>query len=77
MGQKAAETDVEVLIDQSVCVGGGQCVFVAPEVFTQRDEDGVVELLDAHPGEDQMEAVEEAVAVCPAQVISLRRGEAD
>lgn len=77
MEQKTASTGVEVSVDQSVCIGAGQCVFVAPEVFTQRDDDGVVELLDPHPGDDQLEAVEEAIEVCPAQVISLARGGAD
>lgn len=58
-------------VDQEGCVGGGQCVFAAPEVFTQRDEDGIVEVLVEHPSEDQIPNVEEAVEVCPAAVIKL------
>ncbi|MCR2824076.1 ferredoxin [Microbacterium sp. zg.Y909] len=58
-------------VDKDICVGGGQCVFVAPDIFTQRDEDGVVELLTVHPSEDQVPLVEEAVEVCPARVIRL------
>lgn len=58
-------------VDKEICVGGGQCVFVAPDIFTQRDEDGVVELLTVHPSEDQVPLVEEAVEVCPARVIRL------
>lgn len=77
MGQQTAGTDTEVRVDQSVCIGAGQCVFVAPEVFTQRDDDGVVELLDPNPDDDQLAAVEEAVEVCPAQVISVVRGGSD
>ena len=63
-------------INQDICVGGGQCVFVAPDIFTQRDEDGIVELLVTHPSGDQIPFVEEAVEVCPARVIRLAvRGE--
>jgi len=58
-------------VDKDICVGGGQCVFVAPDVFTQRDEDGVVELLTVHPTDDQLPLVEEAIEVCPARVIRL------
>lgn len=58
-------------VNKDICVGGGQCVFVAPDVFTQRDEDGVVELLTVHPNADQLPLVEEAIEVCPARVISL------
>lgn len=67
----ADEEKYTIEINQDICVGGGQCVFVAPEIFTQRDEDGVVELLVTHPADDQIEDVEEAVEVCPARVISL------
>ena len=62
-----------VKVDQEVCVGAGSCVFAAPEVFTQRDEDGVVELLDEHPPLSLEEVVVEAAEVCPAQVISIER----
>lgn len=60
-------------VNQLTCVGGGQCVFVAPDIFTQRDEDGVVELLVEHPAEDRIADVEEAIEVCPAQAIALLR----
>lgn len=66
-------TRLTVVVDQSVCVGGGQCNFLAPEVFTQRDEDGVVELLDEHPPAEMAEVIEEAIAVCPSRAISLKR----
>lgn len=36
-------------IDQEKCCGAGHCVLAAPEVFDQRDEDGIVILLDAAP----------------------------
>ena len=37
---------MKVTIDEEKCCGAGTCVMVAPEVFDQRDEDGVVILLD-------------------------------
>lgn len=71
----ATEQDVyTVRVDEDVCVGAGQCVFVAPEIFSQREDDGVVILLEEHPSPDQVPLVEEAVEVCPARVIALSRG---
>ncbi|MGW4072522.1 4Fe-4S domain-containing protein [Streptomyces asiaticus] len=43
----------------------------APEVFDQRDEDGIVVLLTPEPAEDQRSDVREAAAVCPAAAITL------
>jgi ferredoxin len=60
---------VKVTVDEDKCCGAGSCVLVAPEVFDQRDEDGIVVLLDAAPSEDQHAAVREAAAVCPATAI--------
>jgi ferredoxin len=64
---------VAVRVDQDVCIGAGQCVFAAPAVFTQREDDGVVELLQTHPAPELASAVEEAARVCPASVITLIR----
>jgi len=36
-------------VDVGKCVAAGQCVVVAPEVFDQREEDGVVILLTETP----------------------------
>jgi ferredoxin len=43
----------------------------APDLFDQRDDDGVVELLVEHPGPDQAEEALKAVAACPALAIHL------
>jgi ferredoxin len=63
---------MEISIDFDKCCGAGQCVLVAPDVFAQRDEDGVVVLLDADPPEDRHENVRQAAAVCPAAAIEVR-----
>lgn len=62
---------MKVLVDQEKCVASGQCVVAAPEVFDQRDEDGVVVLLDAEPPAGQADDVRQAAAVCPALAITL------
>lgn len=63
---------IEVEVDEARCVGGGQCVMAAADVFDQRDDDGVVILLDANPPEDRLEAVRRAELVCPAAAIRVR-----
>ncbi|WP_419703036.1 ferredoxin [Promicromonospora sp. NFX87] len=62
---------MKVIVEEDKCCGAGTCVLVAPEVFDQRDEDGIVVLLDETPGVDQHDLVREAVSVCPAAAISL------
>jgi ferredoxin len=62
---------MKISVDEEVCCGAGQCVMVAPEVFDQRDEDGIVVLLDAEPSEDLQGAAEEAAAMCPSGAIEL------
>ncbi len=62
---------MRVLIDQNKCCGAGQCVMVAPAVFDQRDEDGIVILLDAEPPPEQFESVRQAIRVCPALAIAV------
>ncbi|WP_433211639.1 ferredoxin [Microtetraspora malaysiensis] len=62
---------MKVTVDEDRCCGAGQCVLLAPEVFDQRDDDGIVTLLDPEPGADRHAAVREAAAVCPASAIEL------
>jgi ferredoxin len=62
---------VKVYVDQDRCCGAGQCVLIAPEVFDQRDEDGIVTLLDPSPAAQEHAATREAAAVCPAAAITI------
>ncbi|MFF8234915.1 ferredoxin [Streptomyces caelestis] len=62
---------MKVEVDVPKCVASGQCVLIAPEVFDQRDEDGMVVLLDETPAPELHEAVRESAMVCPAAAIHL------
>lgn len=60
---------VKIEIDEPRCVGAGHCAVAAPEVFDQRDDDGVVILLDADPPVSELGRVREAALLCPAAAI--------
>jgi ferredoxin len=62
---------MKVIVDEDRCCGAGQCVMLAPDVFDQREDDGIVVLLDAEPGTEQHTAVREAADVCPAAAITV------
>ncbi|MGW2089071.1 ferredoxin [Streptomyces sp. NPDC001880] len=62
----------KVEVDTEVCVGAGQCMLVAPGIFDQRVEDGIVRLLEPQPSDAEHGAVQEAVHLCPAGAISFR-----
>ncbi|UBU11300.1 ferredoxin [Nonomuraea gerenzanensis] len=62
---------MKVTVDEDKCCGAGSCVLLAPEVFDQREEDGIVVLLNAEPGEDQHAVVRESAAVCPGAAIEV------
>jgi ferredoxin len=62
---------VQIVAERDRCVGAGQCVLAAPEVFDQGEDDGVVVVLDAEPEGALRPVVEEAVGLCPAQALSL------
>jgi ferredoxin len=61
---------VELDVERDVCVGAGQCVLAAPEVFDQGDDDGLVVVLrDPGPGDER--DVRQAVSTCPSQALRL------
>lgn len=62
---------MKVIVDTDKCIAAGACVMEAMEVFDQRDEDGVVILLQERPSEDQHDNVRRAVHACPAKAIVL------
>ncbi|QIZ37215.1 ferredoxin [Saccharopolyspora sp. ASAGF58] len=66
---------MRVTIDVQKCVGAGQCVFAAGDVFDQDDADGTVRLLagghDAAVSAGHEEAVLEAARLCPSGAVTV------
>ena len=62
---------MKVAVDRDKCCGAGQCVMIAPQVFDQDEDDGIVLLLDDTPEAHLHRAVREAASVCPAAAIQL------
>lgn len=61
---------MRVVVDLTRCQGYGQCVFLAPDVFTMRNE---ALLYDLQPADERREHVLRAAAACPVQAIHLDR----
>ncbi|MEV6481795.1 ferredoxin [Streptomyces sp. NPDC051576] len=62
---------MKVTVDQDRCVAAGQCAATAPDVFDQREDDGVVVLLTDVPPAELADDVRYAAAICPALAIHL------
>ncbi|MFF6804466.1 MULTISPECIES: ferredoxin [unclassified Streptomyces] len=63
---------MHIEFDEPKCVAAGQCVVAAPEVFDQRDEDGIAIVLTETPTAELHDGVREAAALCPAAAIRLK-----
>lgn len=62
---------MRVTVHQDKCVSSGMCVMNSPDVFDQRDDDGVVVLLIESPSPDQADGTRDAAAACPALAIHI------
>ncbi|MGW1787285.1 ferredoxin [Streptomyces sp. NPDC001858] len=62
---------MKVVVDEEKCVAAGQCVAAAMDVFDQREDDGIVVLLEENPPAEQADDVRNAAAVCPALAIRI------
>jgi ferredoxin len=60
---------MRVKVEEHACIAAGQCVVASPDVFDQRDEDGIVVLLNDNPPDELTEDVRHAASVCPARAI--------
>ena len=60
-----------ITVDEEKCIGAGQCVVAAEEIFDQREEDGIVVLLDPAPAPELHAAARAAAAACPALAIVI------
>jgi ferredoxin len=50
------------------------CVERAPALFGQREEDGLVQVLQRNPPSNLFQAARDAAAGCPVQAIELKDG---
>jgi ferredoxin len=61
---------VHIEADRELCVGAGNCVLTLPDVFDQDDE-GLVDVLDPDPPDEQGELVGRAVRLCPSGALRI------
>jgi ferredoxin len=61
---------MRIVVDFDRCASNAVCMGIAPDVFEVRD-DGYLYILDESPGPERRPQLEEAVASCPTQAISL------
>lgn len=59
-----------VRIAEELCIGSGNCVNLAPEVF-RLNEESIVEFVE-EPAEIEPERLKEACAVCPVDALILK-----
>jgi ferredoxin len=62
---------MKIVADRSKCLGAGQCVMVAPDLFSQAEDDGLVVMKKVKLSAAEISAAELAVRSCPTQAISL------
>jgi ferredoxin len=62
---------MRVIVSTHKCIASGSCVLACPQVFEQRDEDGVVHIVNEHLSLDLLNRVRQAVELCPALVFHI------
>lgn len=63
---------MRIVVDRNRCTGLGICESVAPEFFEVR-EDGSMEVLQERAGDESLDQLQEAVAGCPTEALSLEK----
>lgn len=61
---------VKVTVNFDTCISSGTCADLVPQVFELRD-DGFLYVINAEPGEDLREALDEAAEMCPTNSITI------
>lgn len=64
----------KLTIDRTVCGGGGLCAITYPKLFRLADEGHAVALATELDDTDDIAAVEDLVACCPTEAITLTSG---
>jgi ferredoxin len=61
---------VRVVVDRDLCQGHGVCESEAPDVFSVSKK-GVLTIICENPAEEMRPLVEQAVAFCPTQALTI------
>lgn len=67
--------ELTVVIEEDLCIGSGNCVNMAPEVF-QLSEEGIVEFVDGTRAIDP-ERLKEACNLCPVEALVVKDAEGE
>ncbi|GAA0970643.1 ferredoxin [Acrocarpospora macrocephala] len=59
----------ELTVDRSLCIGSGQCVLAAADVFDQDDDEGLVEVVVPEIDPVIADDVIQAADGCPSQAL--------
>ena len=62
---------MRIIVSTDKCIASGSCVLTNPQIFTQRESDGVVHVLNMHPSLSMLQKMREVVGSCPAQAFSI------
>jgi ferredoxin len=62
---------MRITLNEQRCCGSGLCVWIAPDVFGQRQDDGTGIVIDPVPPPARWPLATEAASVCPGQAIRL------
>jgi ferredoxin len=62
---------MKIRADINLCIGAGQCATLAPDTFSQGDDDGLVIVLNATPDESKAQRIQDAVHRCPTRALSI------
>lgn len=57
-------------VDDELCLGYGNCVEIAPELF-EIDQDGIAHVLNPHPPANLLDKARKAARDCPSRAIIL------
>lgn len=62
---------LRIVVDQAECCASSMCVMVAPDLFDQRDEDGIAYVLQPEPGPEHHDEARDAARRCPSLAIQV------
>jgi ferredoxin len=74
MPQLSPQNQIHVTVDRSLCIGSGDCVDTAPNVFQLDEEDKAV-VVD--PDGASVDEIVQAAATCPVSAIFVVGEEGD